>query len=72
MLRNRDLGPGYSGTDLGGSARPQVQTTDDQCIFSTMIARIFQVQGKLGSGAKVGHGGTLDPFATGVHASNFG
>lgn len=33
-----------------------------------MIAGIFQVQGKLGSGAKVGHGGTLDPFATGVHA----
>jgi len=32
-----------------------------------IVAQILEaVQGKLGSGAKVGHGGTLDPFATGV------
>lgn len=39
-------------------------------VHFSLRLQVFQVQGKLGSGAKVGHGGTLDPFATGVHASN--
>ena len=65
--------PGCSGPHLGGSARPQSRKDTisiRSSVHFSLRLQVFQVQGKLGSGAKVGHGGTLDPFATGVHASN--